>query len=315
MQCVQVDVENLDGTISRGVWVTPHVKRIMDLDRQQAVVQRSMEWYERRKKFITASQVASIIGVCHFDTRVTMMRKKLRLTDESESFASKAMKYGTENEPIAIRKYEEITGKKVIPIGLLESVNENEPFFAGSPDGIRNDGILIEVKCPYSRIPTDEVPSWYVPQVQFLMHILQLDECHFVQYRPQQCFDDEMLIITSIKRDPEWIVRVRPMLESFWADLLRLRGMPVERLMLDNDHPELDDAIRLPRRKKKEPIEVNGEIMSIIEDETKKRKKKEKEEPAGPSISDAELWEMERRMREELEDFKTQFFSKLFAED
>ena len=59
-------------------------------------------------------------------------------------------KYGHEMEPLAIQKYEEVTGNKVDKTGLV--VKMGKCFLAASPDGLvideNGDIIVLEVKCP-----------------------------------------------------------------------------------------------------------------------------------------------------------------------
>ena len=59
-------------------------------------------------------------------------------------------KYGHENEPLAVQKYEDVTGYKVERSGLV--VKMGKSFLAASPDGIvideNGDIIVLEIKCP-----------------------------------------------------------------------------------------------------------------------------------------------------------------------
>ena len=77
---------------------------------------------------------------------------KYFLGNSATSGTLENFKYGHDNEPIAIKKYEEISGNQVQKSGLV--VNISKPYFAASPDGLvldsNGDIIVLEVKCPIS---------------------------------------------------------------------------------------------------------------------------------------------------------------------
>ena len=59
------------------------------------------------------------------------------------------MRYGVCEEPVARKKYEELTNKTVLNCGLF--VNKNFPYLGASPYGIITEGEekvgIIEIKC------------------------------------------------------------------------------------------------------------------------------------------------------------------------
>lgn len=246
------DVVRDDTSLLKKVPVCAHVAKLMHLDKMSTLVQRSDAWYEARKTSITASQVAAILGVKGaFDTRLDVLRKKLYLTDDATFDGNAATRHGVRYEPEAIRRYENHVGRVVVPFGLLKSVNENEPFYAASPDGITQDGLLVEVKCPFSRVPTEEVPAYYLPQLQFSMHIFDIEACDFIQYVPETTWTNEVFIVTRVQRDRAWMDAARPVLEAFWNEVLRLRGKPMWELELPEDDARLDPSLRPPAKRTK----------------------------------------------------------------
>ena len=60
------------------------------------------------------------------------------------------MKYGTVNERITARKYEEETGRKIKNCGCGLFIDVANFFLCTSPDGLIRDDGLIEIKCPCS---------------------------------------------------------------------------------------------------------------------------------------------------------------------
>jgi predicted phage-related endonuclease len=134
-----------------------------------------------------------------------------------------ATEHGNKYEPVAIEMYERITGEKVISLGLMDSLNEDEGFLAGSPDGLTANGRLIEVKCPVSRKPNGTVPSHYMHQLQCLMHILQLSVCDFIEYVPAGVWSEEVFSIVEVRRDDAFWARISPQLRRFWDEVLDVR--------------------------------------------------------------------------------------------
>mmetsp|Transcript_2479 Transcript_2479/g.7599 ORF Transcript_2479/g.7599 Transcript_2479/m.7599 type:complete len:493 (+) Transcript_2479:37-1515(+) len=208
------------------VLVTPHVRMLIEKDRREACPQCTPVWYEKRKNHVTASMMATACRDNPYESRATSLRKKVGLAPPFRGNA--ATEHGNTYELEAIKMYEERYNTKCLTFGLLESLNPGEEFLAGSPDGITVDGRLIEVKCPFYRTPTEVVPHYYVYQVQFLMHTLQLPDCDFIQYVPWKIYQPEIFIVTRIEYDPGFWYKHYPALRSFWDDVLRVRAAKIE---------------------------------------------------------------------------------------
>lgn len=199
------------------IMVTEHVFFLLEKDKEEHVPQRTPAWHEKRKKHLTASTIASVCGENKYESRNSAMKKKLGL--EPSFQGNEATEWGNLHEPIAIEKYEKKTGNKVLDFGLLESINKGEDFLAGSPDGITSTGTLIEVKCPFRRVPNGSVPDHYMHQLQTLMHILDLQNCDFIEYCPGTVWQDEILSIVHVPRDGAFWMRIYPKILSFWQDV------------------------------------------------------------------------------------------------
>jgi hypothetical protein len=75
--------------------------------------------------------------------------------------------------------------------------------FGASPDGITEDGIMLEIKCPYSRVPVaGEVPKAYRAQVQGQLEVCGLEECDFLECRFEMYFDEEEFLDDAHPDDP-----------------------------------------------------------------------------------------------------------------
>lgn len=215
--------------------VTEKVYRLKTMDDANLAPQGTDAWFARRRNFLTASAIATVIGKSPYESRINLMRSKLVPTTKDSSGGNSYTAHGHKYELEAIKAYEAQTNRKCISFGLLESLNDGENFLAGSPDGITACGRLVEVKCPAKRIPIDDVPVHYMPQVQTLLHILQLPICDFVQYIPDTTWDSGTIIITEVKYDENFMVTYRPSLVSFWTELNNRKQELAENGTLGND--------------------------------------------------------------------------------
>jgi putative phage-type endonuclease len=166
---------------------------------------------------LTASDVAAALGVNPYESRTDLLYKKCGFKRPQSTIWTD---YGTRLESEARDKYCAVTGETVFEIGL--QAHRDYPWLGGSPDGITDSGKLIEIKCPPKREITSTVPKYYVPQVQILMEIFELEECDFIQYKPNEKFE-----ITRVTRDRKWFHESLPILEQFWNDVTERRKLPL----------------------------------------------------------------------------------------
>ena len=132
------------------------------------------------------------------------------------NISSQAMQHGNDYEGLAIIKYKEVTGTKVISEQSFIKLDE---FIGGTPDGfIGKDGI-IEVKCPYNggnhlkSLLTGEIYNTdYVYQIQGYLWVTDRKWCDFVTYDPD-LIDGLQLNIIRVERDEELIESIKTIME------------------------------------------------------------------------------------------------------
>lgn len=145
-----------------------------ELQTRPVIKQRTEEWFEVRKNMLTASDLYD--AVFHPSS---LIKKKLKNVSFN-SYAIPALKWGCMFEPMATRIYAHINNTIVNEFGLLSNNNINN--FGASPDGITNEGIMIEIKCPYSREIIDNfIPEKYNYQMQGQMAVCELDICDYIE--------------------------------------------------------------------------------------------------------------------------------------
>lgn len=180
--------------------------------------QRSDEWLALREQMLTASDVASAIGESRYESPAAFVKKKVLGLKWSGNAATA---HGTALEPLVRDLYDQRTGRKSHEIGLVQ--HREYPWLGASPDGVTEDGLLIEIKCPLTRKIEAKVPKHYLPQVQLQLEITDLEVCDFVQYRPASAEKNEEYVVVSVKRDREWFQTNLPKMKAVWDRVLEGR--------------------------------------------------------------------------------------------
>ena len=171
---------------------------------------------------ITASDIASAIGENHYETPDAFVKKKVMRTKWAGNAATA---HGTLLEPLVRDLYDQRTGRKSHEIGLVQ--HRDYPWLGASPDGVTEDGLLIEIKCPLTRKIEAKVPKHYWPQVQLQLEITDLDECDFIQYRPAGEGKTEEFVVVRVSRDREWFAKNLPAMKASWDRIVagRIHGL------------------------------------------------------------------------------------------
>ena len=142
--------------------------------------QRSVEWFEARKTRLTASDLYD--AVKGGNVSIKLAKKKANIIIDNINYNSiPALKWGTMFEPMASRCYsQKMNNINIHDFGLLCDVDNKH--FGASPDGINELGIMIEIKCPYSRKIADGViPDKYKMQIQGQLAVCKLNECDYIE--------------------------------------------------------------------------------------------------------------------------------------
>lgn len=222
--------------------ITRPLRRVRELLAAEYAEQRSQEWLDLRENMITASDVASAIGENHYETPDAFVKKKVLRTTWSGNAATA---HGTLLEPIVRDLYDARTGRKSHEIGIVR--HAKYPWLGGSPDGITEDGLLIEIKCPLTRKIEPKVPKHYWPQVQLLLEVTDLDECDFIQYRPgnAECVPPktEEFVVVRVQRDRSWFEKNFPAMEAAWNRICKGRATGLCEIVDDPGQPQFKNEI------------------------------------------------------------------------
>lgn len=138
------------------------------------IKQRTPEWFKLRENRLTASDLCDAIK-----NPLSLSKRKLKGTTYNSN-AIPALKWGTMFETVATSIYEDMKKMKVYEFGLI--INEDIKNFGASPDGITEDGRMIEIKCPYKRKIIDgEIPEKYQYQIQGQLAVCRLKDCDYIE--------------------------------------------------------------------------------------------------------------------------------------
>jgi putative phage-type endonuclease len=201
-------------------YIHPRVQELLQLGYFK---QRTLEWKQSRQLKITASKVANIIRDDRCKSKENAFLEEVGVTPKFEG--NKYTQHGMTYEPHAIKFYMAKTQHLGFDFGLI--LHPQYEFLGGSPDLIRDDGVLIEIKCPYNRqekrianLKRNIIPSQYMCQVQMLLEITGLEVAHYVEfYPPLHGWPIEMYVV-HVNRDRAWFATHLPKMQAFHARLV-----------------------------------------------------------------------------------------------
>jgi len=121
--------------------------RVFELLCMDQITQRTQAWDTRRRFMLTASDVASAVGLNPYCSRQQLLQRKL-VGGQSilSSFGRAAVAHGEKYEDEACREYFRRYPENglLFQFGLL--THPTYPYLGGSPDRITSTGILLEIK-------------------------------------------------------------------------------------------------------------------------------------------------------------------------
>ena len=190
--------------------IDPRVERLLIVNHHMPE-QRTKEWYDYRSGIMTASPGGCYIfvseyeyelskkGIICIDLKGKPIQKKHIGTKRCNCFpgwkqqveikcigqktwaSNRHTRHGVKSEPIITAIYERKTGQMVLEVGIMP--HRSIDWIGASPDGIRLDGIMVEIKAPTRDYLTEMPVMQYWIQMQLQMEVCDLDECDFVESR------------------------------------------------------------------------------------------------------------------------------------
>ncbi len=201
-----------------------HPRTVALLGREQWV-QRTPEWFEARREMLTASDVASALGIKPYPSyRGNIRQELLRKKVANEPLVSMFVTHGQRYEDEARDLMASVMGEVCYDVGLVR--HSEVPWLGASPDGVTHTGKLVEIKCPLKRaIQPGVVPHHYYPQLQIQMEVADVNSTIFVQYKPAHLMphNTPFMDIVVVERDRQWFADHKASLQSFWDEYVAAR--------------------------------------------------------------------------------------------
>ena len=173
------------------------LQSVIDISKIKQPEQRSPEWFAIRYKIISASDASSVLGknvqyISDSERSQILFKSgfkskkdliKVKVLKEDSFTGNVYTEHGVIFEEVANLIYQKRNNTNVIDFGLVLHPTIN--FLGASPDGITQNGIMLEIKCPYKRNLTNQIPSNYWVQMQLQLECCNLEICHFVEIKVQ----------------------------------------------------------------------------------------------------------------------------------
>lgn len=154
------------------------------LEKPQAP-QKSDLWHEQRKNSIGASELASIFNKNPFCSYNKYLLKKSGYeTITKDDNISIHCLHGIKYEEIAQKIYCLRNKVKLYEFGSIEDEKYN--WIRASPDGISDNGIMLEIKVPLVRKVYGLPPIYYWYQMQQQLNVCKLNKCDFLECKIEE---------------------------------------------------------------------------------------------------------------------------------
>lgn len=183
------------------------------------IEQHSEAWHYLRCGRVTGTRFKSLMAgetTATYKDLITQLACEIITGQQEDAYVSADMERGTMLEPVAREAYEMEFGQEVKQIGFITPDDSEFADWVGiSPDGMLQDGGLLEIKCPKYKthleyIEADKLPSEYRYQVQGQLFVTEAPYCDFMSY--------------AVNMKP-FIIRVYPDTELFSQFEIRLRKL------------------------------------------------------------------------------------------
>lgn len=165
------------------------------------LTQHSPGWKLDKIFTVGGSTLASVLGINPFNKIHDFVLSRIGFTKFSGNIKTQ---WGNLFEEIILRFVEYDCACKILGENLYIKMDGKYTGIAYSPDGLTvinriRDGnlspeiVLLEFKCPYSRIPTGIVPKYYMPQVKLGLQMIDITSSGlFVEAVFRMCSWDQL---------------------------------------------------------------------------------------------------------------------------
>lgn len=189
--------------------------------------QKSKEWLALRKEKLTSTDIGTIM---HGSSKAKAdLIKKKNGYSKNPFMGNEATRHGEYYEDIALRKFADLYNVEPITVSMIQHATDKRIIF--SPDAVLENGEIIEIKCPHSRVINGSISSQYQNQIQLGMEIMYSNgfentKAYFIEYKPAnhnpkviEDYDKEILSIKIVERDPNYFTRIQEKCNEVWEEI------------------------------------------------------------------------------------------------
>lgn len=202
------------------------------------VEQGTDDWHKIRVGKVTASRMGDVMAKTKSgpsalrQTYLGQLVAEILTGEPTPSYTNDAMRWGTENEPLARSLYELQVGQEVKEVGFV--LHPDIDRTGASPDGLVGSDGLVEIKSPNSSthiatLTGEGIKRQYLLQMQWQMACTGRAWCDFVSFDPRMP-PELQLHIERIDRDSDLIKDMALEVHAFLRDLDRTVAQLRERI-------------------------------------------------------------------------------------
>lgn len=212
------------------------IKTAMDkINNQPYIEQKTKEWFEARKKMISASSCGYLDPK---KCKSSVTKEEEQILDKStilekksfNSWSIKPLRHGQQFEDVTGNMYDIVNNLISTEYGILSDIKYKN--IGASPDGIitglNNEynnlltklkyGRMREIKNPVSRTINNNIPHVYYYQMQQQMYVCDLPYCDFIQTSMKYKDDCNLEIFKNDKMDKDFLLKN----SSNWSEFKEL---------------------------------------------------------------------------------------------
>jgi len=152
-----------------------HIKGLIEHSKTQDD-QRTAAWLNKREGLITASDIPAVLGRNKYRSRNETLLVKSK---PYERWSNIFTRWGNKWEEVATQMYAHIFDVEVQEACLM--IHPVYTYMGASCDGFvldhkNKEAWCLEIKCPFRRNPTDDIPECYVDQLKTQMEVCKINK-------------------------------------------------------------------------------------------------------------------------------------------
>jgi putative phage-type endonuclease len=178
------------------------------------------EWLEKRRKCITGTDIAAIVGLSKYGSPMSVYLDKLGLS--ADIVENEPMKWGKALEPVIAQRWADERGFEIKQGEFL-----TKGIYGGTPDYIAPN-TLLEVKTAghysakfWGEPGSDSVPDSYMCQVQWYLMLLGLEYAELAALIGGQDYR-----VYKINRNEKLLETLKRAADRFWANHIEKKEAP-----------------------------------------------------------------------------------------